>query len=62
MGVQRYTLASGAVRYRARVKSHGREVATRVSERKVDAVAWEQDQRGTAHDQPAHRRQNEVAS
>jgi Phage integrase, N-terminal SAM-like domain len=45
MGVQRYTLPSGAVRYRARVKSHGRYVATRVFERKVDAVAWEQDQR-----------------
>ena len=36
---------SGAVRYRARVKSHGRYVATRVFERKADAVAWEQDQR-----------------
>jgi hypothetical protein len=45
MGVQRYTLPSGAVRYRARVKSHGREVATRVFERKADAIAWEQDQR-----------------
>jgi integrase len=45
MGVQRYTLPSGAVRYRAGVKSHGREVATRVFERKADAVAWEQDQR-----------------
>lgn len=45
MGVQRYTLSSGAVRYRARVKSHGREVATRVFERRTDAVAWEQDQR-----------------
>jgi integrase len=45
MGVQRYTLSSGAVRFRARVKSHGREVATRVFERKADAVAWEQDQR-----------------
>src|SRR5579875_47968 len=44
MGVQRYTLPSGAVRYRARVKSHGRYVATRVFERKADAVAWEQDQ------------------
>ena len=33
MGVQRYTFFSGAVRYRARVKSHGREVATRVFER-----------------------------
>jgi integrase len=45
MGVQRYTLPSGAVRYRARVKSHGREVAARVFDRKADAVAWEQDQR-----------------
>ena len=45
MGVQRYTLPSGAVRYRARVKSHGRYVATRVFERKADAVAWDQDQR-----------------
>jgi integrase len=45
MGVQRYTLRSGAVRYRARVKSHGREIAARVFERKADAVAWEQDQR-----------------
>ena len=45
MGVQRYKLWSGAVRYRARVKSQGRYVATRVFERKADAVAWEQDQR-----------------
>jgi len=45
MGVQRYMLPSGAVRYRARVKSHGRYVATRVFERKADALAWEQDQR-----------------
>lgn len=45
MGVQRYRLPSGAARYRARVKSHGREVAARVFERKADAVAWEQDQR-----------------
>jgi len=27
------------------VKSHGREVAARVFERKADAIAWEQDQR-----------------
>jgi integrase len=33
------------VRYRARVKVHGREVATRVFERRRDADAWEQDQR-----------------
>jgi hypothetical protein len=45
MGVQRYKLPSGPVRYRARVKSHGREVATRVFERKADAIAWEQEQR-----------------
>jgi hypothetical protein len=45
MGIQRYTLPSGAVRYRARVKSHGREVAARVFKRRADAVAWEQDQR-----------------
>ena len=45
MGVQRYRLPSGAVRYRARVKSHGREIAARVFDRKADAVAWEQDQR-----------------
>jgi integrase len=45
MGVQRYALRSGAVRYRARVKFHGREVAARVFERRADATAWEQDQR-----------------
>jgi integrase len=45
MGVQRYVLPSGAVRYRAWVKSHGPYVATRVFERKDEAVAWEQDQR-----------------
>jgi hypothetical protein len=37
MGVQRYLLRSGTVRYRARVKSHGREIAARVFERKGDA-------------------------
>jgi integrase len=45
MGVQRYVLRSGAVRYRARVKFHGHEVANRVFEHRADAVAWEQDQR-----------------
>jgi integrase len=44
MGVQRYTTRSGRVRYRARVKSHGRYVATQVFDRRADAVAWEQDQ------------------
>ena len=45
MSIQRYTLASGEVRYRARVKSHGREVATHVFERKKDAEAWEEEQK-----------------
>lgn len=44
MSVQRTQTASGRVRYRARVKSHGREVGTRVFDRRADAVAWEQDQ------------------
>ena len=45
MSVQRYTTADGKVRYRARVKHHGREVATRVFDRKRDAEAWEEDQK-----------------
>ena len=44
MSVQRYETKTGKVRYRARVKSHGREVATRVFDRKKDAVAWEDEQ------------------
>lgn len=44
MSVQRYVTASGEVRYRARVKSHGRQVASRVFDRKRDAEFWEQDQ------------------
>ena len=44
MSVQRYLTATGKVRYRARVKSSGREVAARVFERRADAVAWEQEQ------------------
>jgi len=44
MSIQRRTTASGAVRYKARVKSHGREVASKVFTRRSDAVAWEQDQ------------------
>lgn len=43
MSVQRITRA-GRVRYRARVKPHGREVATRVFDRRIDAKAWEQEQ------------------
>jgi integrase len=44
MSVQRYTTSSGQVRYRARVKSHGRYVATKVFDRKSDATTWEQEQ------------------
>ncbi len=44
MSVQRLTLASGEVRYRARVKSHGRGVASRVFTRRADALAWESEQ------------------
>ena len=44
MSVQRI-IRGETLRYRARVKSHGREVATRVFEGKRDAVAWEQEQR-----------------
>jgi len=44
VSVQRYVTKGGLVRYRARVKFHGREVATQVFERKRDATAWEQDQ------------------
>ncbi len=43
MSVQRYE-RGGKVRYRARVKSHGREVATQVFDRKRDAELWEQEQ------------------
>jgi hypothetical protein len=43
MSVQRYETKTGKVRYRARVKPHGREVATRGFDRK-DAVAWEDEQ------------------
>lgn len=43
MSIQRYT-KNGKVRYRARVKSHGREVTTRVFDRKKDAEIWEQEQ------------------
>jgi integrase len=44
VSVQRTVTKTGLVRYRARIKSHGREVATRVFARRGDAVAWEQDQ------------------
>lgn len=43
MSIQRIE-RGGRVRYRARVKHHGVEVATRVFDRQKDARAWEQDQ------------------
>lgn len=43
MSIQRRTTASGEVRYKARVKSHGREIASRVFTRKSDAIVWEQE-------------------
>jgi hypothetical protein len=45
MSVQRKAGADGKVRYRARVKANGREVASRMFDRRSDALAWEQDQR-----------------
>ena len=44
MSIQRYVSKGGRVRYRARIKSNGRAVASKVFDRKSDAVAWEQDQ------------------
>ena len=43
MSVQKIATKAGT-HYRARVKSHGQEVAARTFERRADAVAWEQDQ------------------
>jgi hypothetical protein len=45
MSVQCHTTPEGPVWYRARVKHHGREVATRVFDRKRDAEAWEEEQK-----------------
>ena len=45
MSIQRKVTPEGKVRYRARIKAKGREVASRMFDRKSDAVAWEQDQR-----------------
>ena len=44
MSIQRYVSKGGRVRYRARIKSNGRAVASKVFDRKSDASAWEQDQ------------------
>ena len=45
MSIQRKVTPEGKVRYRARIKANGREVASGMFDRKSDAVAWEQDQR-----------------
>jgi hypothetical protein len=45
VSIQRKVTAEGKVRYRVRIKANGREVASRMFDRKSDAVAWEQDQR-----------------
>jgi hypothetical protein len=45
MSVQPKAGTGGKVRYRARVKANGREVASRMFDRRSDAVGWEQDQR-----------------
>ncbi len=49
MSVQRIEPRKGHVRYKARVKFHGREVATRQFERRADAVAWEREQSRRLH-------------
>jgi hypothetical protein len=45
VSIQQKITREGKVRYRARIKVNGREVASRMFDRKSDAVAWEQDQR-----------------
>jgi integrase len=45
VSIQRKVTPEGKVRYRARIKANGREIASRMFDRKSDAVAWEQDQR-----------------
>jgi integrase len=44
MGIQRRVTSTGEVRYKARIKSHGREIATRTFTRRADAKDWEQEQ------------------
>jgi integrase len=44
MTVQRRVSSAGEVRWRARIKSHGREIASATFQRKADAIAWEQEQ------------------
>jgi integrase len=42
--IQRRVTSTGKVRYRVRLKAHGREIASRTFDRRTDAVAWQQDQ------------------
>jgi hypothetical protein len=44
VSIQRKVTPEGKVRYRGRIKANGREVASRMFDRKSDAVAGEQDQ------------------
>jgi hypothetical protein len=44
VSVQRRLGSNGKPRWRARVKSHGHEISSRTFDRRVDAIAWEQDQ------------------
>lgn len=44
MSVQRIVNTDGTVRFKARVKSGGRQVATRRFERRTEAIAWEREQ------------------
>ena len=44
MSIERHARAGGKVRYRARVKWHGSHVASRMFDRRADAVAWHNDQ------------------
>lgn len=44
MGIQTRTTKGGEKRYKARIKVHGREVASRIFNRKRDAERWEDDQ------------------
>ncbi len=44
MSVQRIVISTGQATYKARVKSGGRQVATRTFDRRADAVAWEREQ------------------
>lgn len=44
MSVQRLTDAAGHARYKARIKVHGRQIASRTFARRADALQWEREQ------------------